>query len=225
MLVIPIFIFFIMKVGVITPTVSKERKPFLDFLKSRMEKQTYQPAYWDIIDYPNTTGQIDIAKRYRKGIKKAFDNNCDLILLMEDDDYYPLNYIDEMKKAWVRVGKPSVIGVEPTIYYHLGCHGIRDHGFLLQHCSAFCTGVAAGVDVDVCADNEPFFDIALWKVNGGTKITLMNLPIGIKHGIGMCGGAYHSRSARFKKFDDCDQTWLRMHVDKEAFDFYKNIEL
>lgn len=214
-----------MKVGVITPTVSKERKPFLDFLKMRMEKQTLQPHHWDIIDYPNETGKIDLTKRYKQGIAKAFDNDCDLVLLMEDDDYYPLDYIEEMKKAWIRVGKPTLIGVEPSIYYHLGCGGIRDHGMLLQHCSAFCSAVAPGVETNVCKDMDPFFDFALWRANGGVKITLMNPPLGIKHGIGVCGGAFHNRSAKFKKFDDCDQTWLRMRVDKEAFEFYKSIKL
>ena len=34
-----------MKIGIVTPTVSPERKPFLDFLKKRMEKTNKGSRY------------------------------------------------------------------------------------------------------------------------------------------------------------------------------------
>lgn len=213
-----------MKIGIVTPTVSPERKPFLDFLKKRMEKQTRVPDMWYLVNYANKTGKIDLTERYEKGITLAFKEQCDLVLFMEDDDYYPLTYIEDISNEWQKT-KCNLIGVDPTVYYHLGLKAIWTSKSI-KHASAFCTGVARNAKINVCPDNFAFFDLALWKANENKMLCKLETPpIGIKHGLGVCGGSFHRTQARYDKYDDKQQSILRSLVDEEAFEFYKSIKL
>jgi glycosyltransferase involved in cell wall biosynthesis len=212
------------KVGIVIPTCSKERKLFVDFLESRLQKQTVKPDVIAKIDYPNTTTKPDLAKRYREGAKKCFDAGCDFVLFIEDDDYYPLTYIEEMTKAWEDAERPCLIGHDETIYYHILSKGYKYHSTTLKHTSAFCTGITKKVAMGakVCADTNAFIDIALWNRNKGVQVHLEHPPIGIKHGIGKTGGAFHD-DKRYKLYDS-NCSLLKTLVDEEAFEFYTNLE-
>ena len=50
------------------------------------------------------------------------------------------------------------------------------------------------------------------------------MPIGIKHGIGLCGGSAHTVNFPFD-IDDKKLYWLKQNVRKESFEFYKSMEL
>lgn len=213
-----------LKIGVITPTCSPERKPFLDFLKQRMQNQTKQPDEWIIVDYPNESNKIDVAKRYKEGITQAFKKGCDFVLFMEDDDYYPNTYIETMVSGWVTAGMPNIFGVQETLYYHLKLNKFKKFS-RTDHCSAFCTGVGRGVDFDICPDHAKLFDIRLWKANNENKATIKlepgEKPVGIKHGLGLTGGVFHDENSNYPD----NGLKLEDYVDEEALSFYKSLNL
>lgn len=204
------------KIGVVIPSCSPERKNFLQNLLNRLKLQTRKPDKLFLLDEP-CGKEFDISKRFREGLEKAFINQCDLVLLMEDDDYYPLTYIEEMEKAWIESGKPVLIGADPTTYYHIGRNEWKEFRGK-QHASAFCTGISKDADIYVNPDQDPFFDLALWRKNSGALVRLENMPLGIKHGVGKCGGSFHDKG-RYEKTDK-DLAFLKSKVDEDSFTFY-----
>jgi len=207
-----------MKIGTVTPTLGNRPK-FINFLKSRLERQTRKADYSVFVDYENTTGEVDIKERFVKGISECFDNGCDLVIMIEDDDYYPLTYIEEMTSAWEQLGKPNLFGVKTTTYYHIESN--RFVNMAPAHCSAFCSAVSKGANYSVGESGSPYYDIALWKANKGVQVDIMHPPLGIKHGQGVCGGVGHNPNAPlYQKNTDKSLTLLRQRVDAEAFDFY-----
>jgi len=54
------------------------------------------------------------------------------------------------------------------------------------------------------------------------------LSIGIKHGIGKCGGSHHGMNEKQwlmpLKNADPDHSWLQQHVIPEAFQFYSSLK-
>ena len=202
------------KIAVVIPTCNKDRKPFLDFLLSRIQRQTQRPDHVIVVDYPNGGG-VDITDRFKLGMNKAFDIGCDLVISMEDDDYYPLTYVRAITQAWVYNEKPQIIGHFQTINYN-----IRDNTYRVvnrsDRASAYCTAVGRNVNFDI---REQIWDVAAWMKNDGVLVNIQPPPVGIKHGIGMTGG--HTQSICTLK--DTDKSILRKIVDKEAFEFYEKI--
>jgi len=210
-----------MKIGTVTPTLGNRPK-FLNFLKSRLERQTRKSDYSVFIDYQNTSGAVDIKERFVKGISECFANGCDLVLMIEDDDYYPLTYIEEMTAAWARLGKPNLFGVKTTTYYHIESN--RFVNMAPSHCSAFCSALAKGANYNVGENGSPYYDIALWKANKGVQVDINHPPLGIKHGQGVCGGVGHNPNARlYGNNIDKELLLLKQRVDAEAFGFYNQI--
>ena len=202
------------KMAVVIPTCNKDRKPFLDFLLSRIQRQTQRPDHVIVVDYPNGGG-VDITDRFKLGMNKAFNIGCDLVISMEDDDYYPLTYVRAITQAWVYNEKPQIIGHFQTINYN-----IRDNTYRVvnrsDRASAYCTAVGRNVNFDI---REQIWDVAAWMKNDGVLVNIQPPPVGVKHGIGMTGG--HTQSICTLK--DTDKSILRKIVDKEAFEFYEKI--
>jgi hypothetical protein len=207
-------------VGVVIPTCDSARRVFLNFLFERLRQQTRQPDYVALVDHPNLTGKNDISQRYIKGINECFGKGCDLVLLMEDDDYYPVTYIEEMYNQWRASGRPVLIGADRYTYYHIFEKGYK-HEMLKNHSSAFTSAVAPGVNFKGTED-AMLFDLVLWKKNKGKLVALKDNPIGIKHGIGACGGGGHTKRF-YHKFDNEASDYLRGVVDQQGFDFYTNL--
>jgi len=209
-----------LKVAVLTPTANPDRKPFLDFLQKRIAKQTRQPDKWLKVDYENTNGQIDLSNRYKQGISQLLEEGFGLIIFMEDDDYYPTTYVEEMVNEWVAYGKPSLLGVRGTTYYYLKYNEYKKFPNP-SHCSAFCTAVSSGVSYLDCPDNIRSFDLYLWQANQmGSKVEFITPPIGIKHGVGMNGRNYHQTRKNTKPMTTDFSKW----VDDEAFVFYEQMK-
>ena len=207
-----------LKIGAVTPHCSPERKPLLDFVLKRMKEQTRAIDIHIVIDHANTTGQSDISERFTKGLAECFRQGCDLVFLIEDDDYYPKTYIQEMTTKWVAEGKPSLIGQNVAHYYHIGNGGYRKT-ILKKHSSAHCTAVAHTADYHFTGK---FYDIELWKNNPGVLVQLEQEVVSIKHGLGLCGGMGHEET-KYKQFDDSEKTILKAFTDEEAQKLYKYI--
>lgn len=205
----------------VTPTCSPERKPFVDFCKKRLSEQTRKPDQTVFIDYPNTTGVHDLVERYQQGIERAFALGADLVVFIEDDDFYPKTYIEELEKAWVKEGKPVLIGCNTTRYYHLFSLGYSIMK-TNRHASAHGTAVGKGCNYMVGKHGNPFYDIQLWQHNAGVLVDLGHPPISIKHHIGLSGGRGHYED-EYKNYDKPEAPILKEWVDEEGFAFYQSI--
>lgn len=210
------------RVCAVTPSSCKERKPFLDFCKKRISEQTYKVEKHIVIDYPNETNKSDLAKRYKQGIREAFAEGFDLVLFIEDDDYYAKTYVEEMVQRWEDAGRPVLIGARETRYYHLFNQGswVKD---LKSRASCHATAVAPGVNYLVGADDVIGYDVKLWQANRklSKTIDMLNPCISIKHGIGQCAGIGHN-TLHYDKHDTHYET-LKTWVDDEAFEFYMEL--
>lgn len=209
------------KIGIVIPTCSPERKPLLDFVISRIKKQTMPVHHIAVVDFEKKSGAPDLTKRYKIGIQECIEKGCNFILFFEDDDYYPVTYVKSMYDAWISNNKPQVIGCSETIYYH-----IFSKGYLTintkNHASAHGTGVSKEVNLSQCRDTNVYFDIELWKTNKTKKLVYFkDHCISIKHNIGLCGGGGHC-STKYPKQDDGFYSYLNTIVDNEAFNFYVN---
>nr|MDD2277839.1 hypothetical protein [Bacteroidales bacterium] len=67
-----------MRIATLTPTLG-DRPKFVDFCKKRILNQTIQPDIMLFVDYKNTNGKVDIAKRYKRGIESLLSRGIDLI--------------------------------------------------------------------------------------------------------------------------------------------------
>lgn len=209
-----------MKIGVLIITRG-DRPKFLEQAKKMLKQQTLQPNEICIVDDEPLSNDIDITYRYRIGFERLKDK-VDVIIFVENDDYYSPKYIETMVTAWVENGKPELFGIAETIYYHLKLKAFN----IIKHdgrASAMSTMVSTKLDIDFPKDNEPFFDLHLWKTYKGVTFKPKEpINIGIKHGIGKCGGKGHLLSFRYDN-EDTEMKWLKSKVDNESFKFYSSL--
>lgn len=170
------------KVAVLMPTRG-DRPQMLEQAIHYYEQQDYPNKVLVLMADDPINDEPDITYRYKTGARRVFDiQDIDLCVIMEDDDYYAKDYISTMVDEWLNAGKPSLIGYDNTIYYHLG---IRKYKLLkhLHHSSMFCTAFTKDVlDIFWPKDTESFLDLHLWKyMSIYYKTHLMN-------GYGKCMG-------------------------------------
>lgn len=228
-----------MNIAVITPDRG-DRPEFLACLRTMLENQILKPDHVELVNYPPKSTLPDITERYRIGYEKLSKMGFDVILFMENDDYYSPKYIQEMILEWQLAGFPDLFGTTFTTYYHIG---LRKY-FTFYHserASMMNTLIRTNLKINWPADHEIFTDMFLWTrhdcLNGtkGLWTPPDNLSIGIKHGVGMCGGRQHSTglhrytiqgglgNERSGGRDDVELKWLSERVkDSSIFEFYKS---
>jgi hypothetical protein len=212
-----------MTIGVITPHQDSKRKMFLDRLSFYIQRQTLRPDHWIIVDHKEDVLAKDLTKRIRIGCEEAIELGCDVVLIMEDDDWYSPNYIKSMIEFWEIQGKPEIFGVEQTQYYHIkqGLHVELTHPGRASLMGTLLS--AEGIKkITFPEDSFVFLDIELWKqLKGKTFRTLPAIAVGIKHGIGSTGGKGHLET--FKGYSpDPEFKKLRQLIGDDS-DFYINI--
>lgn len=210
-----------MKIGCLTPTRG-DRPQFIEQCKRLMKLQTLKPNEWEIVDDEPLSNEVDITYRFRIGFERLKAKGVDVVIIIEDDDYISPTYIETMFTAWVENGKPLLFGIAETIYYHLKLKAFN----IIKHdgrASAMSTMISTKLDIDFPKDNEPFFDLHLWKnYKGVTFKPKEPINIGIKHGIGKCGGKGHLLAFRYDN-EDAEMNWLKSKVDNESFKFYSSL--
>lgn len=188
-----------MKICAITMTRG-DRPMLLGHCINQMKAQTLQLDKHYIIDYKPIDNECDLIPRFKKGIEMAKADGMDFIYVIEDDDYYPNDYIEKTFKS-----DYDVIGCSKTIYYHVGVKGIKEmihRGRSGLFTTAF--KVDALDDYPYPNDNEPYLDIYLWRwvvLNKKHYLYDENIAVGIKHGIGKQGGNGHN-AIRMKYIKD-----------------------
>lgn len=105
-----------MRVGVIIPTRGA-RPNLLARTLYYLERQTWKANIVRVVDHPPKNVHHDITERYRMGLEELAPK-CDVIFFMEDDDYYPANYIEQMCSFYRIYKNPLVFGIGETYFYH-----------------------------------------------------------------------------------------------------------
>ncbi len=213
-----------MKIAVLIPTRG-DRPLFLENCLRMINSQTLKPNHIEVVNDAPLNNECDITWRYRNGYDKLRNKGFDVILLMEDDDWYAPNYIETMVNKWVEKGKPDLLGHTHTIYYHIKLFSYFTMNHLTRS-SAMNTLIKADLNFDWCVDHEPYTDLHLWKTLKGVLFTPeKNICLGIKHGVGLCGGRSHlDRLHRYDKHGTNDQNkeFLKSLMDEDSYNFYTN---
>lgn len=210
-----------MKIGIIIPD-RKDRPLFLENCLRLIKNQTLQPTIIEVINYEPESDNVDITQRYRRGYEKLRNKGLDVIALMENDEWYSPEYLEIMVNGWVKHGKPEIFGTNYTVYYHIKLFSY----FTMHHLtrsSAMSTLITPDMDIKWCVDEQPYTDIWLWKQLQGVTFTPPKIIcLGIKHGVGKCGGMAHVDKLHRYVGNDTNKDYLRSVVDNESFNFYSN---
>lgn len=209
------------KIGVIIPDRGDRPKLLKNCLRM-LDAQTIQPWVTVVVNHKPYNDFCDITQRYRMGYDSLRNCGLDCIFLIENDDYYSPDYLQIMVDKWVESGKPEILGTNYTIYYH-----IKEKAyFTMKHerrASAMNTMLKPDIKINWPVDHEPYTDLFLWKtLKGFTFSPPTIISIGIKHGIGLCGGRNHNDYMHRYINKDSDSLFLREYMDDKSFNFYTN---
>ena len=181
---------------------------------------TLQPDRIYHINYTPKGEGFDLIDRVTDGVFRAAKDGMDWCFVCENDDYYPANYFDRFTPY---LDKYDFIGDDHTTYYNLinRTFSTFDHGF---RATLFTTAFRiSSLNLFEWPADGPNLDIHLWKYARHRKRKFIESgTVGIKTGIGLCGGNGHHRKLRTP---DPDMEWLKARVDGEAYNFYKSIKL
>lgn len=213
-----------MKLGIVTPTRG-DRPEFLKHRHWLMEQQTRQPDEDAVVDYAPADNQKDLVPRYWTGINALLGEGCDLIACIEDDDWYHPTYLERLLRAWIKHGQPGLIGSNQHCYYHL-----RTRQYFVRPTTTNAPMMMTGLTDAVLKCRWPAathitLDLDLWKQKNASfprkMVTFEPMPaIGIKHGIGVCGGRGHQKPHGWLDRNDDDGAFLKSIVDEKSFKFY-----
>lgn len=195
-----------------------DRPELLEFCKYQLSRFETKPEKSYFIDYAPRSGAIDIVERVFCGIEMAKEDGFDFVFIIESDDFYDSTYFNHIPDA-------DFIGESNTIYYNLRNKTYQNFSHPGRS-SLFTTGFKISALKGFRPNhNERFLDISLWKhanMTGKKMVFRETGAIGIKHGIGLCGGKGHEMRM---KHSDQELEWLKEHVDSDAYEFYKNVKL
>lgn len=207
------------KLACIIPTRDRP-KAFIDNCLRMMDNQTVDIDTVHVVDFPPTTAAKDITLRYKLGYDSLRNKGFDCIFFIEDDDFYAPNYIETMLNEWEAAGKPDMIGTGYTIYYH----AFLKAWYKMHHsrrASAMNTMLKADLPIDWPLDHDPYTDMYLWSKHQGHVFTPpTHISLGIKHGIGMSGGHYHTDKLHRYVNKDEKSEFLRSVMDDASYKFY-----
>lgn len=205
-----------MKIGVIIPDRG-DRPEFTKQCLKMISAQLRKPDLLLHVNYAPESNSPDLTQRVRRGFEQAKEQGCNVVLIIENDDYYHPDYIGFMIMNWLAEGCPEVFGIEQSVYYHIGKREYSriDHS---GRASLMNTLIRTDAKIEWPDDSEVFLDLNLWKqLQGQTIKTSQTISIGIKHGIGLCGGSGHT-TMRYEH-TDAQMHWLKKCTG-EDFKFY-----
>jgi hypothetical protein len=196
-----------------------DRKELTDFCLKQLSRMTVKPDKIYHINHRPETERFDLTSRIHKGVSIAKAEGFDWCFVIENDDYYPADYFLRFQPF---MDKYDFLGEEKSIYFNLQnlTYKTIDHNF---RSSLFTTAfrVSALNNFDWPASTHVFLDIDLWKYARFRKRMFIKTgAIGIKHGLGLCGGKGHTM--HMQNFDQ-NLKWLEDHTDDMAFEFYTGL--
>lgn len=213
-----------MKIGVLVCDPG-DRPLFVPQYQRYIRNQSRKADQVCIIDHAPVK-KPDLVERMREGVS-ALASAVDLIVIMENDDWYSYRYIDQVAKQWERYGRPDLIGQSTTIYYHLAarkCVKINHPG----RASLFQTAISSkcAKRIKWPADDVIHLDMHLWATMDGVAVEWPTIEsIGIKHGLGQIVSKGHDPD--FRRYadgtPDPELAFLKKHTGVD-FPFYEAVE-
>lgn len=198
-----------------------DRPKFYEHCLWQVERFHFNAPHIKVVHQPDSE-TCDICHRVKRGINIARSEGFTWIVIVESDDFYPVDYLDRIIPYMKDF---DFIGDAESIYYN-----IRRRTFTeLKHpgrASLFTTSfrISALDDFQWPEMTTPFLDMPLWQ-HARDKYRMKFIDtgtIGIKHGVGKVGGKGHAMNL---KNHDPELKWLSKFVDADAMEFYKNLEL
>ena len=188
-----------------------------------MQRQTIQPHQVIHVNYAPLGPKPDITARYRTGYNQVA-SDIDIIALIENDDWYSETYLEESAEFWVETGQPDLLGRTFTRYYNIFERGWFDMNHVTRS-SAMNTLIKPRLNINWCRDDEVYTDTHLW-MNVPIHKVIVPMPLnclGIKHGIGMCGGKNHVDYLHRYINRDPSMAYLKQIIDTHSFNFYETL--
>lgn len=196
-----------------------DRPELTAFCLKQLERMTLKPDEIYHVNSPPHGPGFDLIERVQAGIAAAKVDGIDLCFIIENDDSYPANYFERFFPYFEDY---HFFGQEWSDYYNL--RNLTYNRFDHPHrASLFTTGfkISALNNFEWPPADKPFLDIELWKYARHKKRKFIDTgAIGMKHGLGLCGGKGHRMNMRNK---DPQLKWLASKVDPESFEFYKSL--
>jgi hypothetical protein len=197
-----------------------DRKVLTDHCLWQISRMTVKPDYTYLINYAPLSTNIDLVERVKNGVASAQNDGYDLCFILENDDFYGSDYFERFGNM-----KEDFFGQNNSWYYNLRNRTYKN----LTHAgrsSLFTTGFRiSALERFRWPDNTPFLDIKFWEHANtyNKKIKFVETgAIGIKTGMGLCGGKGHRMVFENR---DPDLAWLKKRVDWDSFEFYSGLKL
>lgn len=183
----------------------------------QLSRMTRKPDEVIHVNFKPADEGYDLVERLHYGVMAAQGMGIDLCFVVENDDYYSPDYFE-------RFGDMSAdfFGDDLTFYYNLKNRTFKSF-YHIGRSSLFTTGFRASKIEGFQFGGDNMIDIRLWKFakEKGLKTSWINSGcVGVKHGLGLCGGKGHQMN-----MDNYDpkMNWLKGRVDQEAFEFYQSL--
>jgi hypothetical protein len=194
-----------------------DRPELTAFCLRQLDRMTLKPSEIIHVNYNPERKGFDLVDRIVKGAANAALMDIDLCFIIENDDAMPANYFERFASFFPDY---DFFGQDYSWYYNLKnlTYNRFDHPY---RSSLFTTGFKiSALNNFIWPDNsKPFLDIEIWKYARHKKRIFIDTgAIGIKHGVGLCGGKGHKFGMRNK---DPEMKWLSERVDAESLEFYK----
>lgn len=203
-----------------------DRPKMLKRCLEMMSLQTVLPREVILVNDPPIDPSVkDITWRYRRGVERAIERHpeVELILFIEDDDWYSKTYVEVFYKAWESAGKPEIFGLGETFYYNVGTRRYF-HQIHEDRASAFCTGVTKSIsNIKWPEDSHSFIDLEMWKqLKGKTFKVSPLIALGIKgYNEGqLFGGIGHNNNWNGYKNEDPNLNWIKSVIGDSSISFY-----
>jgi hypothetical protein len=195
-----------------------DRRELTEFCLKQIDRMSVKPDKIYHINHKPQTEKVDLIHRVKTGINQAKADGFEYVFIFENDDYYPPYYFERYLAEW---GNADFIGDDKTTYYNLRNQTYRtfEHKFRSSlFTTAFRISALNNFDWNSFDQHTPFLDIKLWEYARFRKRKFVQSDaIGVKHGVGLCGGKGHG--FKMPHFDE-DISFLKSHVDNKAFEFY-----
>lgn len=194
-----------------------DRPDFTKFCLQQLDRMTVKPSEIVHVDFQPVDDSFDLVERVHFGTMAVEGMGIDLAFIIENDDYYPADYFE-------RFGDMSadIFGDDMTFYYNIKLKSFSNY-YHPGRSSLFTTGFRLSAFKTFQWGGDQFLDLRLWSWANEQKLKTRfssGGTVGIKHGIGLCGGKGHKMKL---KNTDFNYKWLSKMVDVEALEFYKEM--
>ena len=220
-------------------TLTGDRKEAFQLCTRWMSNQTVKPDQWIVVDDGKEPLEIpeNIEMDYLRRVPSNKDPQhtmvmnlqlalngveSEKILIMEDDEYYAPNYIEEMSR---KLYEYELVGIGHSKYYHLPSGGFIVHKNM-DHASFAQTGFRSTLlsELNKIMEGDQFLDIRLWKEvalhkNSHIFVDTDPLYLGMKGLPGRKGIGVGHVEKIYKNFDK-DRSFLKS-ITNEDFKHYK----